>query len=146
MAFFLPDQTSFVFYYLIFSRAKQKNKKQKMDLFNTSARNIIPVKLCSEFPTNVHSVGLWNKSEAWKVNFTLPFDINFTLPLQNFTMPVLEVEMLSIFCVTQISNFFLKMVGLPMFVAELLVSFNTSTLLLFFFQYYFRCTPFVYLL
>ncbi|KAF4375873.1 cation/H(+) antiporter 4-like [Cannabis sativa] len=90
-----------------------------MELFNTSARNIVPIKRCTAFPANTHSVGLWNKSDAWQLNVSTPFG-NVTLPVQNYTMPVLEIEMISIFCITQISHFFLKMIGLPMFVAELL--------------------------
>ncbi|GMN59000.1 hypothetical protein TIFTF001_028100 [Ficus carica] len=90
-----------------------------MELFNTSARTVIPIKRCVTFPANTHSIGLWNKTDYWRVNATLPY-FKFSFPLQNYTIPVLEVEMLSMFFVTQISHFFLKMIGLPMFVAELL--------------------------
>ena len=107
-----------------FLSGQTEKRKEKMELFNTSARNILPIKLCTRFPANIHSVGLWNKSDAWQLNYSLPFNVNFTLPLQNYTMPVFEVEMLAIFCLTQISHFFLKMIGLPMFVAELLVRLN----------------------
>ena len=93
-----------------------------MELFNTSARTIIPVKRCQSYPTNMHSVGLWNETDYWRINFSFPF-VNFTLPLQNYTMPTLHVEMLSMFFVTQASHFFLKMIGLPMFVSELMVSY-----------------------
>lgn len=60
-------------------------------------------------------------SENWKLNFTMPFDVNFTLPVQNYTIPVLEIEMLAIFAVTQITHFFLSFAGLPSLVSQLLV-------------------------
>lgn len=104
-----------------------------MELFNTSARTVIPIKRCVTFPANTHSIGLWNKTDYWRVNATLPY-FKFSFPLQNYTIPVLEVEMLSMFFVTQISHFFLKMIGLPMFVAELLVSSRIPIFCFFFFS------------
>ncbi|XP_024924470.2 cation/H(+) antiporter 4-like [Ziziphus jujuba] len=59
-------------------------------------------------------------SENWKLNFTMPFDVHFSLPVQNYTIPVLEIEMLAIFAVTQITHFFLSFAGLPKLVSELL--------------------------
>ncbi|KAL5577137.1 hypothetical protein UlMin_018836 [Ulmus minor] len=92
-----------------------------MDLFNTTARIIHPIQVCTLYPPYTNSLGLWNRSDVKHLNFSLPVvNVNFTIPMQRFTLPVLELEMLSIFILTQLSHLFLRPLGLPIFVAELL--------------------------
>ncbi|KAL5577134.1 hypothetical protein UlMin_018833 [Ulmus minor] len=97
-----------------------------MDLFNTTTRTIHPIQVCTLYPPYTNSLGLWNKSDVKHLNFSLPVvNVKFTLPMQRFTMHVLELEMLSIFILTQLSHIFLRPLSLPIFVAELLNYFKT---------------------
>ncbi|KAL5577138.1 hypothetical protein UlMin_018837 [Ulmus minor] len=65
-----------------------------MNLFNTTARTIHPIQVGTLYPSYTNSLGLWNKSDVKHLNFSL------------FTMPVLELEMLFILILTQLSHLF----------------------------------------
>lgn len=81
-----------------------------------------PVTICTVFPPHVNSLGLWNKSDSWPVHVKDPLGIvHFTFRLQNYTLPILEFEITLIYVVTQLTHLFLKLFGLPVFAAQLLV-------------------------
>jgi hypothetical protein len=63
--------------------------------------------ICISLPPQVNSDGVWAK--------------NPSLQLKNFSMPLLEVQMITIFSTTQVFHFVLSKFGVPKIVSEMLV-------------------------
>lgn len=90
------------------------------NVLGTFIYEIPPREICVEFPPRVNSVGLWNSSEHTLLNITTLFG-NLSLPLPDRSLPLLEMELTLMYVLTQFSYFFLKMLGLPAFAAQLVV-------------------------
>ncbi|CAB4276358.1 unnamed protein product [Prunus armeniaca] len=87
-----------------------------MSLYEALANTTVTI--CTDLPFRVNSLGLWNRSERWTVNATTSL-VNFSFPLQNYTMPILEFEMILMFLLTELTYLFLKIFGLPALAAQL---------------------------
>lgn len=74
-------------------------------LFVNTSHGVITITQCIELPATVHSQGLW----SYMYSGPTP------------SMPLIELEMIVIFTITQASHFLLKRFGVPKFTTQLLV-------------------------
>jgi hypothetical protein len=84
-------------------------------LFNSITRlNETGYKVCYDAPPHIVSDGLWGGQE------------NGRTPMKSF-LPVIELQLLIIFIITQICSFLLKPLRLPLFIPQMMVIiFNLS--------------------
>ncbi|GLT53240.1 hypothetical protein SLA2020_265260 [Shorea laevis] len=71
-----------------------------------NANGMITIEECIDLPLVVHSQGLWNYIHMG----TLPFPL-----------PLIQLQMVLIFTLTQVFHYILKRYGLPKFTTQLLV-------------------------
>lgn len=67
---------------------------------------IVPKEVCISLPPAVNSDGAWT---------------NMTAPLTEFSLPLLQTQMVAIFATTQISHLVFRNFGIPKFVSEMIV-------------------------
>jgi hypothetical protein len=101
----LSSQGTFVVSFEFLSLARGEDRQVLIE-FNPMEEHFETREICIGLPPPVNSDGIWS---------------NVTLPLTNFSLPLLETQMIAIFSTTQISHLILKSFGLPKFVSEMIV-------------------------
>ncbi|XP_075633699.1 cation/H(+) antiporter 4-like [Castanea sativa] len=80
-----------------------------------SQNHSITIKDCTEFPSMVHSTGLWNYFRYGTVSYSLP---------------LLQLQMILIFTMAQLAHYILKRYGVPKFTSQFIVGLILSPSLL----------------
>jgi len=71
-----------------------------------SQNHSITIKDCTELPSMVHSPGMWNYFRYGTVSYSLP---------------LLQLQMILIFAMTQLAHYILKRYGVPKFTSQFIV-------------------------
>jgi hypothetical protein len=74
--------------------------------FVSDTKAMVTINECTELPAPIHSNGLWNTIQSGAMPYALP---------------LLELQMVFIFAITQASHHLLKRFGIPRFTTQLLV-------------------------
>ncbi|OMO92592.1 Cation/H+ exchanger [Corchorus capsularis] len=75
-------------------------------------------RVCVPFPPKVYSTGIWE-------NITSPSEI-----LNKYPLPLLELQMLLVFFITQVVHFFLNRLGIPILASQIIAGFILGPMML----------------